>query len=101
MTLGESLALASGFYSPNDVNSIYYHYAFDERTTSGNPSGSALALRAGGTTGNPPRTDRGHLVLDAWAPYLTYQNGTTKAIGSGVPLALGVLDLFRAVYGVS
>ena len=113
MTFSESLALATGFYSPGDYTNLYYHYAFDDRYSSGSGGGggspaSAVSLRGSGTTNAPPRTDRGHLVLDAWAPYYNpvasssaHVPGNTTPIGTGVPLALGVLDQFRSVYGIS
>lgn len=84
LTTSEALALSADFYSPptGDIN-------------------EALGRSGGGVV---PKTDRGRLVLDQWTPYYAY--GTTvpqdlRAIGSGVPFALGVMDTFRAALGVS
>jgi len=66
---------------------------------------SALPVRvhvlAGDRPGQPPRSDRGHLVLDAFTPYL--QDGTIakQPLGIGRALRSGVIDQFRAAVGVS
>lgn len=127
-TLSEVLALATDYYSgPRFLDNpsyyygnsrggssgsepnIFYKFAHDNRHT---PGVSAAEYSV-------PKADRGHLVLDAWAPYLDH---VTRAgllqydwasydlssrdlddvppfadapLGNGIPLALNVLSKFR------
>lgn len=91
LTLSEALALASDYYAP--ATGIYKDFARDTRRAA--TSGPAAAV---------PVVKRGQLVIDAWTPFLrTGQptNPMAQPIGSGVPLALGVMDQFQAGLGVA
>ncbi|MGE3108310.1 MAG: hypothetical protein AB7G11_03615 [Phycisphaerales bacterium] len=98
MALSEVLAICSDYYSPPQwvdtpngrKESLYYTACH----LIPNPQG-------------PPLLDRGHLVLDAFVPYLDRNNNGffdydlnnsgngDRTIGLGVPLAFNVLDRFR------
>jgi hypothetical protein len=87
MTLSEALALASGYYGPKDPNDPLFEFA-----------------RLNPATQHLPLTDRGHLALDRFVPYLhttTMPANLFQPLGSGVPFALSILDQFRAAGGIS
>jgi hypothetical protein len=92
MTTSEALALASGYYGPK--------VAVD-------PALAEFA-RLNPASNHLPMTDRGHLALDRFVPYLRttsgaslFQPGVFQPLGSGVPFALGIIDQFRAAGGIS
>lgn len=90
-TLGEALALAGDYYSPQVVTDHpFYHFGRDTR-----------GLVAPGAPAEVAKTDRGCLMLDSWAPYLErggaaawYDPGIDEPLGNGIPLALNILDQF-------
>lgn len=92
MTLSEALALSCGYYSPQDQNDPFFQF--------GN-----YALPIGANPTHPPKSDRGHLVLDAFTPHLNVNSAGNPALaqplGSGVPFALSIIDQFRAATGIS
>ncbi len=91
MTLSEALALACGYYSPEDKNDPFYEF--------GN-----YAIALGPNALHPPKADRGHLVLNAFTPHLNAASTPTypsQPLGSGVPFALSIIDQFRAATGIS
>lgn len=89
MTFSEMVALASAYYTPADTQNLYYQFGFDDRT-SGTLATSII-----------PKTDRGHLVLDAWTPFLTLSGGQVQPLGNGVPFALDILDRARAAFDIA
>lgn len=88
MTLSEALALSCGYYSPQDPNDPFFEF--------GN-----YAVAAGPNPSHPPKADRGHLVLNAFTPYLKKGTAQEQPLGSGVPFALSIIDQFRAASGIS
>lgn len=97
LTLGEALALGTGYYSPaapavQQPGSVAIHY---------NYSNDTRGAAAGGNVPIVPIVDRGGLVIDAWAPHLSSLAGSGYTpVGTGVPLALGIFDEFRVAPGV-
>ena len=102
-SLAESLALATGYYSPAQgpgnvaARNLYANFGFEQGTIAF-PGFSTLNMGA--------RFDRGHLRLDAFTPYRLLANGTPtgnerrEPIGAGIPFALNVLSNARIAYGV-
>lgn len=84
MTLSESLALSTGYYGPRDTKDPFWRFGQDDPTIN-----------------RKPRTDRGHLAIDRFSPYLKKGAMEAQPLGSGVPFALGVIDQFRTTPGVS
>jgi hypothetical protein len=95
LTLSESLAIALNYDSPAPPNA------------SGTPQAFAVYHDAGGSTmPNAPRSlDRGCLVLDRFAPFEdldsthdgVFTNGMDRRRSPGIPLALNILNTFRAM----
>lgn len=97
MSLSEVLAICSDYYSP------------PTEFTSANVRKFSLYAGACHEVVNPQGPtllDRGHLVLDAYIPFLdndrdgffdypSSSNSGDRAIGLGIPLALNILDRFR------
>jgi hypothetical protein len=99
MTLGEALALAMDYYSPQDTLDMYYMFGHDD------PLGEMGAFPPGPRR---PLADRGNLVLDDFVPFLdmgpfpappalpTFDPAAgDRPLGSGIPLALNIIDKFR------
>lgn len=88
-TLGESLALATGYYSPPDVAigtlsapNMFVDFGIDEGTS------------------KVSKSDRGFLRLDAFIPHRVISGADIEPIGLGVPFALNVLTTGRVEYGI-
>lgn len=95
LTLSEALALSAGYFTPARQDDILRDFGLEENIGSGSYR-SNYPSRA--------KTDRGHLRLDAFTPYLDVDGPTgtpAEPIGGGVPFALSVIDQFRAAPGVS
>ncbi len=92
MTLSEALALACGYYSPQDPRDPFFEFGIYSDLTPPSPLYNPT---------HPPKADRGHLVLNAFTPYLLKTGGVAQPLGSGVPFALSIIDQFRAAIGVS
>lgn len=88
-TLGESLAVALDYGSPGTEDLFYRIGATDE-----DPFDDPPILQ---------RTDRGNLVLDNFVPFFDqnadgiFDPDTDTIVGRGIPMALNVLDMFRAL----
>ncbi|GEM_PF-1999673 len=88
-TLAEALALVGDYYSPTNPEHPYFQFGRDTRS-----------IVAPGAVPAIPKSDRGCLMLDAWAPYLERDNNTffnpgiDEPLGNGIPLALNILDQF-------
>ncbi len=125
MTLAEALALAADYYSGPQQKSFGVALQPPACTTTGGPivnrniyyrfARDTRAAYPQNTTPLIPRGDRGHLVLDAWSPYLDYNPNVDEyqwgridpgvastltarrdaPLGNGIPLALNILDKFR------
>ena len=92
-TLGESLALATGYYSPtsgpgstvgNVPKNLYYNFGIDDPATPDFPA----------------KTERGCLRIDKFTPYRVDGGAIIEPIGLGIPFALNVISLGRVEYGV-
>ncbi len=95
LTRAEAIALSAGYFSPARQDDVLRDFALEEQ------------LGTGSYQGNYPsraKTDRGHLRLDAFTPYLDFDgpdDEPARPIGSGVPFALAVIDQFRSASGVA
>jgi hypothetical protein len=91
ITLGESMAIALDYS--------------DTGSSMGSGSPWAVHVNAGKSNGTTitPKLDRGHLVLDRYAPFVDIDNDRRFTFdpdhraGLGTPLALGVLDVFQTI----
>lgn len=95
LTLAEAIALSCGYFSPAEQDDVLRDFAREEIVGSGIYS-SNYPSRA--------KTDRGHLRLDAFTPYLDLDGPAgdpAQPIGAGVPFALSVIDQFRSAAGIS
>jgi hypothetical protein len=101
MTLSEKIAMAAGYYFPT----VGQAGAFELYAAAplGGRSDFATPAAPGAAPIVLPRTDRGHLRIDAFTPAVV-TNGNVESIqptGDGVPFALGVVSKMRAGAGVS
>jgi hypothetical protein len=84
MTLSEALALSTGYYAPHKRTDPYWRF------------GQLKPI-----DGRYPKTDRGHLALDRFSPYMQAPGMARQPLGSGVPFALGIIDQFRVAPGIA
>lgn len=85
MTLSEAIALSTGYFGPRDNKDPFWRFGQNDLATAN----------------RKPRTDRGHLAIDRFSPYLKKGSMAVQPLGSGVPFALSVIDQFRTQPGVS
>ncbi|MBY0310813.1 MAG: hypothetical protein K2W85_01965 [Phycisphaerales bacterium] len=95
LTLSEAIALSAGYFSPAQQDNVLRDFALEESISSNNYRSNYP---------NRAKTDRGHLRLDAFTPYLDIDGPAgdpAQPIGAGVPFALSVIDQFRSAAGIS